>query len=236
MVQVVLRRFYVLIPLVAASALLAVLYGQSVKPTYQYSASLLLVSPTPPAATTTKADVIPAVPYANPWFQVSKSLNPVATLIVGGMSARGVDTGVPAGSGVGVSFSGGNNTSIPIVTVTTSSTDRQAAQAAVSPAVQALNANLRAWQKATGATDNALVTTLAAPGGVSSTALYPGKTRGEAAIIAVGFVLSLVLTFVVEALAVRRRRRLVVDRARDKDRLALRSAPDERAEPVTAEF
>lgn len=235
MVQIILRRFYVLIPLVALSALLAVLYGQSVKPTYQYSASLLLVSPTPPATDQQKSDV-PLVPYANPWFQISKSLNPVASLIVGGMSAHGVDTGVPADSGVGVSYTGGANTSIPIVTVTTSSTDRQAAKTAISPAVQALNANLRSWQKATGATDNALVTTLAAPGGVSSAVLYPGKTRGEAAIIAVGVVLSLVFTFLVEALAVRRRRRNAEVRGRNGDRLELRSASDDRPEPVTAEF
>jgi capsular polysaccharide biosynthesis protein len=203
MAQVLWRRIYVFVPLVLVVAALTVVYGHSIKPTYQYSESLLLLGPSAPSSSSDQ----PTVPFNNPWFQFDKSLVPVETLVINAMYSPGVDTGVPKGSGVTAAFGAGSDPSIPVIRVSTSSKNRTAAEAALQPAVEAFKTNLRTWQKQTGATDNALVTTLATPGGIGLSVLYPGKTRGEAAIFAVGLIISLILTFVAEAVLVRRRTR-----------------------------
>ncbi len=194
--RVLLRRWYLVVPIVIASLLGSAYFWETAPSTYEATGTLLLKNPT---------GIDDETARENPYLGYGGLYVPgkVATDVVGARDyrLRLAEVGVNPTYELVVD----TTTQAPIVFVRVEGATESEAVGSVAAVISAVQSALKDRQAETGAPEASWVTTEVLTAPPDATPLYSSKLRGVAAILAVGGLLTLGLVFGVEGVVRRRR-------------------------------
>lgn len=207
--RVLLRRWYVVVPCLAVTALLAVQLAGQVRPSYKAEGTVVFLRPLHVPAATTGTD--------NPWQTVDYALNQFA-LLMGQAAASDAfqDRVVAAGGSPTFSVTtsatqaqGSPTNQTPTLTLSTTADSPEAAMASYEVLGQVLDQEVQDRQRSVGAAESTWITAvdLTVPPGAQE--LSGSRVTVLIAVVLAGTLASLGLVFAVDSLLLARRRHRV---------------------------
>ena len=202
LIRILVRRWYVVLPALLITFLVAYTQVSSVKPEYTATGSILILQP--PIDPTTPA---PAnANQANPFAQLSAPLRTTAVVISGVLSDKAVHTQI-AKSGLSRDFQVTVDPDAPVTTITATSSSPKVAVDTVNGLMGRFTTELQARQTASGvpATQQLQTQTLSAP--TSAEKDTSNRSRAMGAFAVLGVIVALCAALTAENIAGRGRRR-----------------------------
>lgn len=195
LVRIMLRRWYVVIPVALLSLLAAGATYASIEPTYQASGSVLLLNP--------QSQVDPASGKANPYVGNLTVAAKVVTVVLDSRESR-LEFLRQGHRGV---YTLGADPSSPIVVVTTIGDTAESARETTRTVMGAIDDVLTARQQDLGAPRSIFVTTQVVTPPSDALPLNGSRIRASLAILALGLAMTMGATFAVEGVIRQRARR-----------------------------
>lgn len=196
-ISVVIRRWYIVLPVLLASAFITVNVVKSVDPTYQASGSVLLASPGLARS--------PNGPAVNPFTNIDYSSGVVASIVAQLMQDRTVkERLVAAGADPNYTLS---TPSAPTISVESTAARPALAVDTVNLVIRGIQDELATRQRDAGGPPETWIRAIVLTSPTEADRLVSGKIRALTALIAVGLVAAVTLAFLTESVSVGRRRR-----------------------------
>jgi capsular polysaccharide biosynthesis protein len=201
-IRILLRRWFVVVPMLLLTAGGAYYAMQAVSPSYEASGAVVLLGPAT-AGAPVKGEPTPAP--VNPYLQFGGALETTGEIVSRTlMSADEVDKlsrrGATSAYEVGTGSEGGS----PIVNVIATDTDEAAAIRTVAIVVAEVRTELQRRQAAAGAPPSQFIRVENVTIPTKATKMAGSTMRAVAAVLALGLAVSCGLGFMAEAIAVRR--------------------------------
>jgi capsular polysaccharide biosynthesis protein len=201
LIRILVRRWYVVLPTLLITFLVAYTQVSSVKPEYTATGSILILQPAvDPAAPA------PTTANQNPFAQLSAPLRTTAVVISGVLSDKAVHTQISQ-SGLSRDFTVTVDPDAPVTTITATAGSPKVAVATVNGLMARFTTELQARQTASGVppTQQLQTQTLSAPTGAEKDSSNRSRAMGAFAVL--GVIAALCAALTAENVAGRRRRR-----------------------------
>lgn len=225
-IQVVLRRWYVVFPVLALSAVLTFKVAERVPPSYKASGSVLLASPG--ASNDARA--------VNPFTNLDYSAGVVAGIVANLMQDPGVKTRlVSAGADPDYTLGTPAGTNAPLIGVDSSTATPQVAVNTVRIVIRGIQDELAIRQRDAGGPPETWIRAIVLTSPEQAERQTGAKVRALAALSALSVATAACVAFLVESVAVGRRRRAIERQSTDGPgpSVAEPPGPPEAATPVT---
>jgi hypothetical protein len=211
---VLLRRWYVAVPVFLISVGLAVGVFMTVHTQYESTGTIVLTAPTAGAVTST--DPSKAVGPGNPLLDFEGSLTTTSQLLTQSLSSPTVAKQIAAEGGVDSYQAGDGLTGGPFIVIIADATSPQQAGRTVALALKYAEDELTSRQKTLNAPSATYIGTQSVVSPTPATTKIGGKVRAGGVALVLGLVLSLAAAFGIESMMINRRRR-AEDLAEDED-------------------
>lgn len=211
---VLLRRWYVAVPVFLISVGLAVGVFMTVHTQYESTGTIVLTAPTAGAVTST--DPAKAVGPGNPLLDFEGSLTTTSQLLTQSLSSPTVAKQIAAEGGVDSYQAGDGLTGGPFIVIIADAASPQVAERTVALALKYAQDELEARQKTLNAPSTTYIGTQSVVSPTPATTKIGGKVRAGGVALVLGLVLSLAAAFGIESIVTNRRRR-GEDAAEDED-------------------
>jgi hypothetical protein len=202
---VLLRRWYVSVPVFLISVGLAVGVFMTVHTQYESTGTIVLTAPTAGAVTST--DPSKAVGPGNPLLDFEGSLTTTSQLLTQSLSSPTVAKQIASQGGVDSYQAGDGLTGGPFIVIIADANSPQVAERTVSLALKYAEDELTARQKTLNAPAVTYIGTQVVVAPTPATTKISGKVRAGGVALVVGLVVSLAAAFGIESMANNRRRR-----------------------------
>lgn len=207
---IVLRRWYVALPVLVLTAYFAVAQYQSVEPSYAASASVVLLPPPPRAPT---PDIIDPEDLQTPLDPAIRSVGGSSARLIGGLVERNLENPATraqlAAGGASAGYEVDLNRDLSLLSFTVTGTDPVITNNTLEGVVEAASTTLTQVQGDLGATTDAVYRLQSAAPPTSAEALPPERSRALIATVVggAGLAFFLALLFDSALVAFRNRRR-----------------------------
>jgi len=196
-ILVLARRFYLTVPLAAASLIAAYVLTHSIAPEYHASASVVLIGPT---AIEDKANPAPVNPYAQ-----LGTTTMAATIQLDLSNDSSVAQVLAAHNSTNYSATAVSRT--PIITLTATSADPRQAVSTANQLISILRQNLASRQQPFTTKPTEQITAQVLSAAELATADTSSRTKAEAISMGTAIVLTIIVVLIVDAVLASRRRR-----------------------------
>lgn len=223
---VLLRRWYVAVPVFVLSVLLAGGVFVAVPTQYESTGTIVLTPPTDGGIVATNPK--DATGPGNPLLGFQGSLTITTQLLIQSLSSPTVQQQIAAGGGVDTYQAGDGGTGGPFVVIIADAPTKAQAQRTVDLALKYATNELNTRQKDLDAPPSTFISTQVVVDPTPAQTKLGGKVRAGGVALALGVVISLGAAFAIESVMVnRRRRRVTPDRDDDLADAPLVDADDE---------
>ena len=228
-IGVLLRRWYVAVPVFTVSLLIA--GGVFLKVPTQYESTGTMVLTAPTAGATTAIDPAKASGPGNPLLDFEGSLTITTQLLIQSLSSPAVQQQIQTEGGANTFQAGDGQTGGPFVVIIADAVTPAQAELTVSLALKYAQNELDARQKNLNAPPSTYIGTQSVVSPTAATTKISGKVKAAGVALVVGIVLSLVVAYGIESWSTNRRRRRADDDL-DDDSNELDLESEEIDEPV----
>jgi hypothetical protein len=198
-ILVLIRRFYLTVPIAALTMFGGYSYAHGVAPEYHATSSFVLISPTAPATNDKNAPPPPANPYAN------MSLATLLTALeIDAQNAQSVAAITAAGGTANFTMNVVNRSSI--VAITATSEDARQAVNTAGEVINLVKADLANRQKPYTTQEQYQVTAQVVGAPALQAVDTKGRTRAEAISLGAAIVFTIIIVLVIDAMLERRSR------------------------------
>jgi hypothetical protein len=201
---VLLRRWYVSVPVFVISLGLAVGAFLTVHTQYESTGTLVLTAPT--SGGVTAINPADATGPGNPLLDFEGSLTITTQLLIQSLSSPTVQNQVAAQGGVASYQAGDGETGGPFVVIIADATSKAQAEKTVGLALKYAETELNARQKNLNAPPSTFIGTQIVVAPTPATTKIGGKVKAGGVALALGLVLSLAAAFAFESVSFNRRR------------------------------
>lgn len=202
---ILLRRWYVAVPVFVVSLAIAGGVYATVPTQYESTGTIVLTSPT--AGATTVLDPSKATGPGNPLLDFGGSLTITTQLLIQSLNSPSVGQQIAAGSGGGSYQAGDGLTGGPFVVIVGTAKSPALAQLTVSLALKHARTELASRQTSLKAPPSTFINTQDVVTPTPATAKIGGKVRAAGVALALGLIASLAAAFGIESVMVNRRRK-----------------------------
>jgi hypothetical protein len=202
---VLLRRWYVAVPVFVISLGLGAGVFMTVHTQYESTGTIVLTAPTAGAVTST--DPTKAVGPGNPLLDFEGSLTTTSQLLTQSLSSPTVAKQIASQGGVDTYQAGDGLTGGPFIVIIADATSPQAAERTVSLALKYAEDELNTRQKTLNAPTVTYIGTQVVVAPTPATTKIGGKVRAGGVALVAGLVVSLAAAFGLESMSNKRRRR-----------------------------
>jgi hypothetical protein len=229
-IGVLLRRWYVAVPVLTVSVLVA--GGVFLKVPTQYEATGTMVLTAPTAGATTAIDPAKASGPGNPLLDFEGSLTITTQLLIQSLSSPAVQQQIQTEGGASTFQAGDGQTGGPFVVIIADAVTPAQAELTVSLALKYAQNELDARQKNLNAPPSTYIGTQSVVSPTTATTKISGKVKAAGVALVAGVVVSLLAAYGIESWSAnRRRRRPDDDDDLDDDSAEFEPEPDEIDEP-----
>jgi hypothetical protein len=201
---VLLRRWYVSVPVFVLSLVLGAGVFVAVPTQYESTGTIVLTAPTSGGVTVLNPK--DATGPGNPLLDFEGSLTITTQLLIQSLSSPTVQNQIAAQGGAKTFQAGDGETGGPFVVIIADATSRQTAEKTVSLALKYADSELNTRQQNLHAPASTFIGTQVVVAATPATTKLGGKVRGGGVALALGLVLSLAAAFAVESMKQNRRR------------------------------
>jgi hypothetical protein len=202
---VLLKRWYVSVPVFVVSLALAGAVFVSVSTQYESTGTIVLTAPT--SGGVTSVNPATATGPGNPLLDFEGSLTITTQLLIQSLSSPTVQNQIAAQGGASTFQAGDGLTGGPFVVIVADATSTTQAQRTVTLALQYAESELNARQKNLNAPPSTYIGTQIVVAPTPATTKIGSKVRAGGVTLALGLVLSLAAAFAIESRRNNRRRR-----------------------------
>lgn len=208
-IGVLLRRWYVAVPVLLVS--LGIAGGVFLKVHTQYESTGTMVLTAPTAGATTAIDPAKASGPGNPLLDFEGSLTITTQLLIQSLSSPAVQQQIAQEGGAGTFQAGDGETGGPFVVIVADANSPAQAQLTVSLALKYAQNELDARQKNLNAPPSTYIGTQSVVSPTNATTKIGGKVRAAGVALVAGVVLSLATAYGIESWSTSRRRKRATD-------------------------
>lgn len=200
-VKVVVRRWYVVLPVMLVSAVITAGVVQNVPPAYQSAGSVLLASPG-----MAREDGAPAI---NPFANIDYSSSVVAGIVAQLMESKEVrERLVEAGADPDYIVGTPTGSNAPVLGIESTAATAELSVQTVQIVMTGIQQELETRQRDAGGPPHTWIRAIVLTTPTEADVVVSGKIRALAALAALGLVAAVSLAFLVESIGVGRRRRM----------------------------
>jgi hypothetical protein len=211
---VLLRRWYVSVPIFVVSLVLGGGVFLVVPTTYESTGTIVLTAP--PAGAVTQLNPANATGPGNPLLDFEGSLTITTQLLIQSLSSPTVQNEIAAQGGSSTYQAGDGNTGGPFVVIIADAKSKTLAERTVTLALQYASNELNQRQKALQAPPSTFINTQVVVEATPATTKLSNKLKGGGVALALGLVLSLATAFAVDSAGANRKRRKAEQPTPDK--------------------
>lgn len=202
---VLLRRWYVSVPIFVVSLVLGGGVFLVVPTTYESTGTIVLTAP--PAGAVTQVNPANATGPGNPLLDFEGSLTITTQLLIQSLSSPTVQNAIAAEGGSSTFQAGDGNTGGPFVVIIADAKSKAQAERTVTLALRYASDELNQRQKALQAPPSTFINTQVVVEATPATTKLSNKLKGGGVALALGLIVSLATAFALESRSTNRKRR-----------------------------
>lgn len=211
---VLLRRWYVSVPIFVVSLVLGGGVFLVVPTTYESTGTIVLTAP--PAGAVTQVNPANATGPGNPLLDFEGSLTITTQLLIQSLSSPTVQNAIAAEGGSSTFQAGDGNTGGPFVVIIADAKSKAQAERTVTLALQYASNELNQRQKALQAPPSTFINTQVVVEATPAKTKLSNKLKGGGVALALGLIISLAAAFALESRSTNRKRRKEEQAGTDK--------------------